>query len=151
MLPKRSAMIRSVSLLFMSLISIPFNEFLAKCRKRATEKSTDRSRIQIECRGQFFVCEAVATQQEQLGLARLNDAQDQTNLLLFLLRCERLFDRRSALPRKSHEREQVLVSVAARRSPKIVQGHSDGCPVQPALRAFMLHRGRSLPLQKYLD
>ncbi len=55
------------------------------------------------------------------------------------------------MPGKCHEREQVLVSVAARRTPKIVQGHSYGCPVQPTFGAFTLRRGSSLPLQKHLD
>ncbi len=49
------------------------------------------------------------------------------------------------------EREEALVSAAARRTPKIVQGHSYGCPVQPTFGAFTLHRGCPLPPQEHLD
>src|SRR5580700_1716278 len=84
----RSAIMRSTSLssfVFISLLSIAVNEFFSECFQCAAEERADGSRVQIQRRRQFLITEILAAEQQQFGLARFDDAQNQTDSVFLLL------------------------------------------------------------------
>jgi hypothetical protein len=56
------------------LFAISVEVFLSERLFRAAKKSSHRGRIQIESGRHFIVCEAVAAQEQQFGVAMLDDA-----------------------------------------------------------------------------
>src|SRR5258708_2452366 len=70
---------------FISLpFSISFDVFLSERLLGTTEKSSNGSGIQVESRCHFVVAEAMAAQEKQIGLARFDNGQHQTDFLLVI-------------------------------------------------------------------
>lgn len=96
--------------------------------------------MNVECGGEFAVVEVVATEKEQLGLARGERCENGAHAILLFGGGVELFGRGIA----AHDGEQAFVAITARLAAKFVEAEADGGAVEPG---FGLRRvgARSAP------
>ena len=131
----------------LSLFSISLYVLLSERLLCAADQGTDGCRIQFERGCQFRIAESAAAEQQQLGLARIQRAEDDADMLLLfgggadLLR----------IGRAGRRVRQPLMAVAAQAAAQLVQPGADRRTVQPSARLFAL-RPRSPPeFPKHFD
>jgi len=94
---------------------------------RASEKSAEGRWIEVEGSSDFRIAEVVAAKEQELSLAGVEDTEDLTDTILFLVRGVDFFRRGCA----AYESDQSFVPCASCLAAKFVEAQADSGAVEP--------------------